>query len=51
VRILGAFATYSIVGAQGVFAYPNDTSTAAIKSDPVARCFDFGRKRARELST
>jgi hypothetical protein len=48
---LEAFTSHSIVGAQGMFAYPNDKSTTAIQSDPVSGCFDFGRKYGLGLNT
>lgn len=48
---LAAFASHSILGADGMFAYPNDKSTAAIQSDPVSTCFDFGRKYGTGLNT
>jgi hypothetical protein len=48
---LEAFTSHSIVGAQGMFAFPNDKSTAAIQTDPVSTCFDFGRKYGPGLNT
>lgn len=48
---LEAFTSHSIVGAQGMFAFPNDKSTAAIQIDPVSTCFDFGRKYGPGLNT
>jgi len=41
---LEAFALHGLDGAQGMFAYPNNKWTAAIQTDPVSTCFDYGRR-------
>jgi hypothetical protein len=41
-----AFTDHGLVGAEGLFAYPNNKWTSTIQSDVVSTCFDYGRTYA-----
>lgn len=40
---LQTFTDHGLVGAEGLFAYPNNKWTSAIQADVVSKCFDYGR--------
>jgi hypothetical protein len=41
---LPAFEAHGIKGANGLFAYPNNHFTPALQTNPVSRCFAYGRR-------
>jgi hypothetical protein len=41
---LPAFTAHGIAGASGLFAYPGNHYTPELQTEPVARCFAFGRR-------
>jgi hypothetical protein len=40
---LPAFTNHGLVGAEGLFAYPNNKWTSTIQANVVSTCFDYGR--------
>src|SRR3989442_774482 len=47
---LPAFGEHGLRGAWGLFAYPNDMSTATLQSEVTARCFAYGRTYDHRLN-